>query len=172
MVRGHPRSDNLKIAERRFICTYIAFIMSWIIYGGSINMLLSDKYCTFSVCIIYSYSLRSIITDNWRHFGLQPIVGQARCIDYISMVWMHGTATWSRVTQIRVIWVGNTFIFQRLQFHTYWTNFLVMSHPYSGYLNNTSMMINMRSMSQDMCNTNLNCLRNIPSLHLWQNPEV
>jgi len=30
------RKDNLKVAERRIICKYIAFIMSWIIYGGSI----------------------------------------------------------------------------------------------------------------------------------------
>jgi len=30
------RTDNLKVAERHFICKYIAFIVSWIIYGGSI----------------------------------------------------------------------------------------------------------------------------------------
>jgi len=30
------RKDNLKVAERRIICKYIAFIMTWIIHGGSI----------------------------------------------------------------------------------------------------------------------------------------
>ena len=48
------RKDNLKVAERHFICKYIAFIMSWIIYGGSICCCQTNRaYCTFSVRCAY-----------------------------------------------------------------------------------------------------------------------
>ena len=52
-------TDHFKVAERCFICKYAAFIMSWIIYGGSI-WCCQRNIVRFSVCIVCS---RNAIRD-------------------------------------------------------------------------------------------------------------
>jgi len=63
-------TNSSKVAERRFVCRYNAFIMSWLTYGGSFQYAAVRQILYVFVHIVCS-GWSVIMADGWRHVGLQ-----------------------------------------------------------------------------------------------------